>query len=226
MKCLLFVIFTTTCFGQHLFEFGVKGGVPLSPALEAGVDGGPRLSEVATSDTRAYIIGPMVGLRLPRGFGVEVDALYSHLGFDDLLTTFILGPIETVQTRTLAGSWEFPIVGKYHFRRSSVASPYVEGGVSFRHLTGVSTTVTQTFFVPPQGTVVGSMSTSSNNNFGIDRSRSGGVVGVGLEFRAAILRIAPEIRYTRWGADRNLDSAFLAVHSNQNEVSFLVGIAF
>lgn len=168
----------------------------------------------------------MVGLRLPHGFGVEADALYSRLGFDDLLTTFLLGPVEAVQTRTLAGSWEFPIVGKYRFRRSSVASPYVDGGVSFRHLTGVSSSVTQTLFVPPPGTAVASVSTSSNNNFGIERSTHGGVLGIGLEIHAAILRISPEIRYTRWGADRNLNPTLLAIHSNQNQVSFLVGIAF
>src|SRR5262249_54587138 len=116
-----------------------------------------------------------------------------------------------------AGSWEFPVLGKFRFRRFPTTSPYLDGGVSFRHLTGVSTTGFQTTL--PLGSF-------SNNNFGIDRSTHGGVVGVGLEFRAAILHISPEIRFTRWGADRTNNSEFLAVHSSQNEVSFLVGIAF
>lgn len=214
-KCLFVGIYTTACFGQHL-EAGVKGGIPVSSAFETGSFFTLDFGEAAFSSTRRYTIGPMVGLRLPHGLGVEVDALYSRLGFDDLTKS---AGVFFSRTRTIAGSWEFPIIGKYHFGSFSALSPYVDGGVSFRHLGGVSTTTEQFIDLPGYGTQVGASGT-----FGIDRSNHGGVVGFGLEVHAGILRISPELRYTRWGADSNLDHPQL--HSNQNQVSLLVGIAF
>jgi hypothetical protein len=97
-------------------------------------------------------------------------------------------------------------------------SPYADAGVSFRHLGGVSTTTESFVELPGYGTQTGTSST-----FGIDRSNHGGVVGFGLDVRLRVARISPEIRYTRWGADHNFDPQ---LHSNPNQVSLLVGIAF
>jgi hypothetical protein len=173
-KYLFAGIVSTACFSQHL-ELGVKGGLPLASALETGSFFRLDFGEGATSGTRRYTIGPMVGLRLPHGLGVEVDALYSRLGFDDLTKS---AGVSFVRTRSIAGSWEVPIIGKYHFQSRRALSPYADAGVSFRHLGGVSTTTESFVELPGYGTQTGTSST-----FGIDRSNHGGVVGFGLEVR-------------------------------------------
>jgi hypothetical protein len=49
------------------------------------------------------------------------------------------------------------------------------------------------------------------------------VFGLGAEMRVGVVRISPEVRYTRWRADRDLHPE---LHSNQNQVEFLLGITF
>jgi hypothetical protein len=208
---------TTACFGQRL-EFGVKGGVPITEAFETGSFFTINFGEGAASAARRYTIGPMIGLRLPRGFSVEFDALYKRLGFDDLTKS---GGLLFIHTRTTANSWDFPILAKFRFLRLPVLSPYVGAGVSFRHISGVSSITEQeslTFPLIPVTRSTATTSTTLNN-----RSGHGGVVGLGAEMRVPFVRISPEIRYTRWGADRNLDPW---LHSAQNQVEVLVGIAF
>lgn len=50
-------------------------------------------------------------------------------------------------------------------------------------------------------------------------------IGVGAEGRAGIFRIAPEFRYTRWGWE-NFRVPGNLLHTNQNQVDFLLGIRF
>jgi len=54
------------------------------------------------------------------------------------------------------------------------------------------------------------------------RSGHGAVVGGGVEMRAGFLRLSPEFRYTRWAADAEVDPY---LHSNQNEMELLLGLA-
>lgn len=49
----------------------------------------------------------------------------------------------------------------------------------------------------------------------------------GLDIHALLLRVSPEIRYTRWDSDASAIAATaVPAYSNQNQVEFLVGIAF
>jgi Outer membrane protein beta-barrel domain len=91
-------------------------------------------------------------------------------------------------------SWEFPVVGKYRFLHTPLVKPYVEAGPSFRHV-GVG------YF-----------------------SNAGFVLGVGVEIKIARIRIEPELRYDRWGADASTAIAHLPTQLNQGE--FLVGLTF
>lgn len=51
-----------------------QGGVPLTDFFTTEVPG-------SHTNTNRYIIGPTAELHLPLGFGVEVDALYRHMGY-------------------------------------------------------------------------------------------------------------------------------------------------
>jgi hypothetical protein len=161
---------------------GFKLGLPLTDAFST-VQG---LSYPPAS-VNNYELGPYVEVRLPAKFSIEADALYRGYTFNSRTSS------------TSASSWEFPIVAKYHLLKGPI-KPYVEGGLSFSHLSDV-----QSLIVSP----------NHNANFGI-------VLGGGVEIHALVLRISPEIRYTG-NALKNFDSV---INSNRNQLAFLVGIGF
>jgi opacity protein-like surface antigen len=54
---------------------------------------------------------------------------------------------------------------------------------------------------------------------------TGFVAGAGIELKVPLIRISPEIRFTRWGATSISDLGG-ALRSNQNQVEVMVGITF
>jgi len=212
----LILLSVSACFGQRL-EIGAKVGVPVTEAFETDAFFQIGFGHGATSATRRYTVGPMVGIRLPRGFSVTLDLLYKRLGFDELTKT---SGVLLAHTRTVVNSWEFPVLGQFRVLHAPAVSPYVEAGVSFRSISGIATITEQPLFFPgvPVTRSTGKSSTPLNN-----RSPHGIAVGLGAEIRVGFMRIAPGFRYTRWGVDRNIDST---LHSNQNQGEVLLGITF
>src|SRR4051794_37910198 len=99
---------------------GVRGGVPLTDILDAADNG-----RVSTA-TKRYVVGPTLGLKLPIGFSVEADALFTRLR---------VTATDTANSRAVAvsaNSWEFPIMLKFTAGRQAIA-PFVGAGVSVRH---------------------------------------------------------------------------------------------
>jgi hypothetical protein len=94
--------------------------------------------------------------------------------------------------------WDFPVVAKYKLFKGPV-KPYIEGGLDFSHLSGAKNFIFE----------------NHTSNFGI-------VLGAGVEIRALVMRISPEVRYTG-SALKNFDGL---VNSNRNQLAFLVGIGF
>jgi hypothetical protein len=161
---------------------GLKIGLPITDAFTTvqGVAFPP-------ASVNNYELGPFIEVRLPAKFSVEADALYRGYTFNSRTGS------------TSASSWEFPIVAKYHLLKGPI-KPYVEGGLSFSHLSDVQSLI---------------VSANHNANFGI-------VLGGGVEIHALVLRISPEVRYTG-DLLKNFDSV---INSNRNQVAFLVGIGF
>lgn len=194
------------------FSFGVKGGVPINDF----VNGTSTATNVLKTTSDRYIVGPELELNLPAGFGVEFDALYRHYNFQG--SGFVSGTTTTTNT----GAWEFPLLAKWRVPIPYV-HPYIEGGVSWDHLTGTGVTASSVFPGPITGPGV-----SNNTVFGY-------VAGAGLEFHAKFLRIEPEFRYTRWGSQHFVSSSGVstggvtnggAFSSNQNQLELLVGFTF
>jgi len=97
-------------------------------------------------------------------------------------------------------SWEFPILAKYRLPVRGRVVPFAVGGGSFErndilHAVQVGPTATSTGFV----------------------------FGAGVEAKVSLVRLVPEIRFTRWTGDFGFCGANL-VHRNQLE--FLLGITF
>jgi hypothetical protein len=187
---LLLLSASTIAFAQPIGA-GVKLGLPLTDFLNT-------VNGQTSSTTNRYVVGPMIELRLPAGFGVEFDALYRHFDY-----TNVIGSIGNAAVSAgSSGVWEFPLVAKYKFP-SHIVRPYVEAGVSWDTLMGVTNAAGIT---------------STNNTV------MGAVLGGGVEIHAIILHISPELRYTRWTSQHFNVSGVL--HSNQDQVEFLVGITF
>jgi opacity protein-like surface antigen len=192
-SAILVVLFSVAAVAQP-FGVGIKGGVPLTDFVDAVNQGTPNLSYVVK--TNRYVVGPMAELRLPFGFGIEVNALYRHYGFS--------GTPGSVST----GAWQFPLVAKYRFK-APLVRPYVEAGVAWDKLSGLTETLA-------------SITKASTVHKDVTH---GFVFGGGVEVKALLIRISPEIRFTRWTDQHFLDPAGL-VKSNLSQAEFLVGVSF
>jgi Outer membrane protein beta-barrel domain len=216
MKCCrLWCLLVVSCAvpigrAQDWISIGVKGGVPLTDpfadrsvqqviAIIPSLFGPPRTPSQTTrflTGSRGFVLGPTLELRLPLGLAVEADALYRPMEVQSQQTTFLLGPQPRVTLVNRVNAWEFPILAKYRLP-VPVVKPYIAAGPSFR-ATGAS--------------------------LAHHMSGRGVSAGIGVEARVGPLLLAPEVRYTHWGADGGYSSPYY-VTSRPNQVEFLVGLA-
>jgi hypothetical protein len=194
-RLVLLAFFATNMFAaEHFLSVGIKGGVPLTDAFSDHTAMGVDTLTHTFSDSKEYVIGPTVELTLPFGFAIEADALYRPLSLATDNTVF---PQPPRHFSTNVNSWEFPILGKYHFLHTPVVKPYVEAGPIFRH--------------------VGSQASYLSN--------SGFALGGGIDLKLLLVKITPELRYSRWGGDAHVQF-FNAPPSQLNQAEFLIGISF
>jgi hypothetical protein len=158
----------------------------------------------------------MVELRLPFHLGVEFDALYNRLDYSS--TASLVDALN--QTSTRANSWQFPLLLKYRFGRGPVR-PYLDGGPSFRSITGVKQIANLVVFPARQTT-----SSTSNPPELRKKFTAGFAFGGGIDVHALFLHISPEIRFTHWASENFKDNVAGALHTNLNEAAFLLGLTF
>jgi opacity protein-like surface antigen len=196
-------------FGQGV-SIGVKGGVPLTDAFSAAQGN----SSSYVSNTKRYTVGPTVEFHLPARFSLEVDALYTRLGYDHIESTN--GGSYSV---TRANSWQFPVLGKFEITPGPVR-PFIDAGASFRHITGIQQ-VRTAIRLGTLGTV-----TSDNAPEFNKRNDIGFTFGGGIAFKMGPVRISPEFRYTRWGGEHFRDPIDSLLHTTRNDGTFLLGFTF
>jgi len=212
---LLFLLGAAPAFPQ-LISFGAKGGVPLTDFINAASGTNASGFIDFATHTNRYIVGVTGEIHLPFGFGAEVDVLYRHFNYQSAEQVANL----VTNGSTTGNAFEFPILGKYRFGHK-IVHPFVDAGVSWDTLQGLTQTVTSTLFGSSNSTTT---STSSPSQLAHSTTR-GFVTGAGLDVHFLLLHIQPEIRYTRWGAQHFFDLSGL-LHSDQNQAEFLVGITF
>lgn len=98
-------------------------------------------------------------------------------------------------------TWQFPLMAKYKLFKGPI-KPFIEGGIAFSHITDLQN-------IPDL---------NHSSNFGL-------VIGGGVEVKLLAPRITGEFRYNGW-ALKNLQSPTGSFESNQNQVSFLLGLGF
>ncbi len=190
---------------------GVKAGIPVTDIVRtAGQIGGRPFK----ADVRRFTVGPVVNIRLPKGFGLEAGAMYKRFDQQAGQIQITGGPTTPLQMENLpysatGQSWEFPVLGQYRAGRGTVR-PYLEAGVSFNSLRDV--------FAPFRLSIT-SPQTATFRPGGSSESRTGFVAGAGLEFKLPFARLSPGVRFTRYGATREwLPSAA--------STDFLLGFTF
>lgn len=140
-------------------------------------------------ESKHYLVGPMLEVRLPLGFAVEADALYSRLDF----TSYNPMIANVTVAQSLADSWELPFLGKYYVPLPRV-HPYLSMGVVWRHETGKLNSINYGYYLSDV-TFATSFWSGSDTAFAL---------GGGIELRLGHLRVAPEIRYVRWSLSTNV----------------------
>lgn len=220
MKYLAFVI---------LFVF--SAAYAIAQPVSVGVLGGVQLIDQTQSfsgstnqdESRPYVVGPTVEVRLPAGFALEADALYQRVGttFSYQLATlesgatFVNLPATVAETtRSRANLWEFPVLGKYYFRRDSAWQPFIGTGWAMRFGEFHQAT-TQTFLQAS-----GALNTASFTDNFQSNLEVGAAFAAGLRFRAGHFALLPQFRYTRWGGSSSNDTL------RCNEAVFLLGVSF
>jgi hypothetical protein len=94
-----------------------------------------------------------------------------------------------------AGSWDFPLLLKYKFP-GVVARPYISGGWVYRNIGDI-----------PR------LAAGSN----------GVAFAGGLQISVPVIRLTPEIRWTRW---ESAQAGPLSVQASRNQFEVLVGLTF
>ena len=208
MRILVFLFILGPCFGQHL-AIGVKAGARPTSQFEG----------YGVPESRPYLVGPMIEVSLPHGFGVEFDALYSRFGYTSSAGDIFGG---AYFSRARANQWQFPILLK---RRLPIplVKPYALVGYAPLYTNG--TVINSGVQVDYYGTRTVIPPTSYSADYGFDH---GLVAGGGVEFGGSHVRFAPEIRYIRWKSPLFSESGSHGyyIQAPQNEVQLLLGIAW
>jgi hypothetical protein len=185
---------------QSIFSIGVIGGAPFTDVVNATNQNNFAFIPKSTN----FTVGPAFQVNLPLSLRIEVDALYRPYGFTE--TSAVPAPFATsIAPINVSGNqWSFPILAQYRFK-TPVVKPFVEVGVSFDHLSGLTTAATEITSGP--GTL-------------IHQTNAGVVLGGGVDVKIPFIRLSGELRYTHQG------TAYFQGISNLNQAEVLVGVHF
>ncbi|MBI5281523.1 MAG: outer membrane beta-barrel protein [Candidatus Solibacter usitatus] len=181
--------------------------IPLpAQVINWGVKGGIPLNDAVEAAgafkpvQHRWTFGPVIEFNLPAGLGLEAEALYRRVGYQTEPAA-APGTGRPVNSIFNSNAWSFPILAKYKFP-GDLARLYVSGGFVFRTLSDVPNLW--------------------------DSSTKGWVLGAGIRYNTKLIKISPELRYTRWGTDHFQVNASHgnSLNSKLNQVEFLVGITF
>jgi hypothetical protein len=211
MRALILAQLVASLSSAQVASIGNKGGAPLIV--------GPESSNCCANTTiNPYTFGLAGEVRLPSRFAFEADMLLQRLHTN--YSTFghpAINPDVGVIGRVSGYTWNFPLLVKYyptHLR----FRPYFEAGPTIRHVghlhgEGISYAVAG---LAPFPAIVSTPVTIDSDP---DKDYSVGITaGGGVSFNARVLRISPEVRYTRW-TDNYLQPT-------RNQVEILLGITF
>ena len=170
---------------------------PIAIGVEGGIRTTGDVSGTLAPESKRYIVGPKVEVRLPLHLSVEFDALYRDIGF----TGYSQSCCGSSITRERDTSWEFPMIVKYRFPGVTRLRlrPFAGIGYAPRIVSG-SDVSSGSFLIeitqnPPAASTYEYFNVHRNVSYPVTQ---GLVVSGGVEFGARHLLISPELRYVHW----------------------------
>jgi hypothetical protein len=195
MRKLGFLFLIAVSANAQSLSVGLLGGGAFNDVVNGASAG--NFSAVANSSN--FTIGPTLRVNLPVNLRLEVDALYRPYGFTFQGTQGATYPVTAQQ-------WRFPVLAQYRFNGVPVVHPFVEAGLSFDHLAGISNAAKSVIATGP-----GALLHQSNADF---------VIGGGVDVKIPFVRLSGELRYSRATV-----SDFANI-SNLNQAEVLFGVHF
>jgi hypothetical protein len=157
-------------------------------------------------------VGPFVELRLPASLAIEVGALYEGLRVSYRSTAPGLG----VDVSTTVSSWQFPLLLKYRIGEG-MARPFVGAGVAAYRVGGFDT---ETLAQLPQDL------RATLSRAGDSFVNGGGLITGGVELKAGPLRLAPEVRFTRWAIRRDFGTDQVSLRLSESRTHLFLSVSF
>jgi hypothetical protein len=207
MRCLfaaaVWLGLTSAACGQRLY-FGVIAGTnvtanfPLTDyTTPADTFGNPASDFQFLTGARSLILGLSVEARLSESFFIEANVLRRPMNSTIIFTEFPAGipSITTTNHYTEVDAWEFPLLLKYTLPFWRPARPFLAAGPAFR---------------------------AQENAGATELSQVGVAAGVGVSFDLGRIRIAPQLRYTRWTEN----SIYPRYATKPDQLEFLTGVAY
>jgi hypothetical protein len=190
------------------------------------------------------LIGPCLRVDLPKGLGLEFDAIYQRVNVDStFIESFPEIPLYSSTFQQIhANRWQFPLLVQYN-RTIRKRDFFVEVGPSISTFVNAKGTLSSSLIEPP---IVPTSSTGPVSGQG--GTLAGITTGAGMDIPLFHKHLRPEFRYSHWFSANSAVSAgglfylttgnfstFLAapyavgspsLRVNPNEVSFLLGLTF
>ena len=233
---------------QIQLHWGVEAGIPITDTLSSyslnyasGQD--YELSRY-NSITKRLLIGPCLRVDLPKGLGLEFDAIYQRVNVDStFIESFPEIPLYSSTFQQIhANRWQFPLLVQYN-RTIRKRDFFVEVGPSISTFVNAKGTLSSSLIEPP---IVPTSSTGPVSGQG--GTLAGITTGAGMDIPLFHKHLRPEFRYSHWFSANSAVSAgglfylttgnfstFLAapyavgspsLRVNPIEVSFLLGLTF
>ncbi|MEN6532115.1 MAG: hypothetical protein ABFD89_00530 [Bryobacteraceae bacterium] len=174
---------------------------------------------VVSAESKRYIAGPMLDVRLPLRLGVEFDALYRSFGY----TSNFSSPFGYSIIRERANSWEFPLIAKYR-PAMGLGKPFAGVGYSWRTVHGSRASSGR--YLSSQMKYI-----DFTGSTDLDYSTTHGlVVAAGVDLDSKHICISPEFRYVHWNEpfldpSGTVDDSY-GIRSAQNEFFIMIGISW
>ncbi|HEX4229245.1 MAG TPA: outer membrane beta-barrel protein [Bryobacteraceae bacterium] len=232
-------------YAQVQVHFGVDAGVPITDTLPSSststVSGADYSLNRFNSVTKRLLIGPSLRLDLPKGLGLELDAIYQRVNYDStILSSYPEIPsfYKSFEAMT-ANRWQFPLLVQYG-RKLARAKIFVEAGPAISTIAGNrgTLTTTSTGITIAVGTAA---STTESSESSSQVTYAGITTGAGVDVPLFHIHLRPEFRYSHWfspnstiGTEVVLGFASVLLgpvsvpspQISQNEASFLLGLSF
>lgn len=244
---LLYLIANSANAQIHL-HWGVEAGIPITDTLSSysisSSSGQDYSLSRYNSITKRLLIGPCLRVDLPKGLGIEFDAIYQRVNFDSTSIDSIpeIPYLSTSFEQIHANRWQFPLLVQYN-RTIRKHTFFVEVGPSISTFVNSKGTFSSSLIDPPF------VPTSNSGPISGQGGTLAGITsGAGMDIPVLHKHVRPEFRYSHWFSTNSASiygetfyvttgevSTFLlgppvvgvpGLRVNPNEVSFVLGLTF